>query len=123
MPTLAWKQIPFVTVLLAEAMASFDRSTKEAAHNLGAGRLRCLIQIMPPQVLGALRVSLVTIMSVLSGPMMLISGDITDGGAPQDYALVQEILGPCLARSLWCRAITSNARRCDIPMRQSRFML
>lgn len=91
-PTLAWKQTPFVTVLLVGAMASFDRSTKEAAHNLGAGRLRCLIQIMLPQVLGALRVSLVTIMSVLSGPMMLISGDSIDGGAPQDYALVQEIL-------------------------------
>lgn len=79
--TFAWKQIPFVTLLLAGAMASLDRSTIEAARNLGAGRLRCLIEIVLPQVrpqlLVALVLSLVTIMSVLSVPVMLISGNPT----------------------------------------------
>ncbi|MBL4917509.1 ABC transporter permease [Szabonella alba] len=79
--TFAWKQVPFVTLLLAGAMASVDRSTIEAARNMGAGRLRCLIQILLPQVRGTLLVglilSLVTIMSVLSVPMMLIAGNPT----------------------------------------------
>ncbi len=79
--TFAWKQIPFVTLLLAGAMASLDRSTIEAARNLGAGRLRCLFDIVLPQVrpqlLVALVLSLVTIMSVLSVPAMLISGNPT----------------------------------------------
>lgn len=79
--TFAWKQIPFVTLLLAGAMASIDRSTIEAARNMGAGRLRCLIQIVLPQVTGSLSVSLilslVTIMSVLSVPMMVIAGNPT----------------------------------------------
>lgn len=79
--TFAWKQIPFVTLLLAGAMASIDRSTIEAARNLGAGRLRCLVAIMLPQVLPTLLVglilSLVIIMSVLSVPMMIIAGNPT----------------------------------------------
>ncbi|MBQ2261807.1 MAG: sugar ABC transporter permease [Loktanella sp.] len=79
--TFAWKQVPFVTLLLAGAMASVDRSTVEAARNMGAGKLRCLIEILLPQVRGTLSVglilSLVTIMSVLSVPMMLIAGNPT----------------------------------------------
>lgn len=79
--TFAWKQVPFVTLLLAGAMASLDRSTIEAARNLGAGRLRCLFQIVLPQVMPTLMVgmilSLVTILSVLSVPMMLIAGNPT----------------------------------------------
>jgi putative spermidine/putrescine transport system permease protein len=79
--TFAWKQIPFVTLLLAGAMASVDRATIEAARNLGAGRLRCLFQILLPQVrptlLVGLILSLVTIMSVLSAPMMIIAGNPT----------------------------------------------
>ncbi|RGP36425.1 ABC transporter permease [Pseudotabrizicola alkalilacus] len=79
--TFAWKQVPFVTLLLAGAMASVDRSTVEAARNMGAGRLRCLIEILLPQVRGTLLVglilSLVTIMSVLSVPMMVIAGNPT----------------------------------------------
>ncbi|GGL49961.1 ABC transporter permease [Wenxinia marina] len=79
--TFAWKQIPFVTLLLAGAMASIDRSSVEAARNLGAGRFRCLIQILLPQVKGTLLVglilSLVQIMSVLSVPMMVIAGNPT----------------------------------------------
>lgn len=79
--TFAWKQVPFVTLLLAGAMASVDRATVEAARNMGAGKLRCLIEILLPQVRGTLSVglilSLVTIMSVLSVPMMLIAGNPT----------------------------------------------
>lgn len=70
-----WKQTPFVTLLLAGAMASLDRSTIESARNLGAGRLRILVEIILPQVLPTLMVGLilsfVTMMSVLSVPMMI----------------------------------------------------
>src|SRR5688572_25560253 len=38
--TFVWKQTPFVALLVAGAMASLDRSTIEAARNLGASRLR-----------------------------------------------------------------------------------
>lgn len=79
--TFAWKQVPFVTLLLAGAMASLDRSTIEAARNLGASRLRCLFEIVLPQVrpqlFVALVLSLVTLLSVLSVPVMLISGNPT----------------------------------------------
>jgi ABC-type spermidine/putrescine transport system permease subunit I len=76
--TFVWKQTPFVALLVAGAMASLDRSTIEAARNLGAGRLRILIEIVTPQVLPTLVVALilsfVTMMSVLSVPIM-ISGE------------------------------------------------
>ena len=48
--TFVWKQTPFVALLVAGAMASLDRSTIEAARNLGAGRLRILLEIVLPQV-------------------------------------------------------------------------
>ena len=70
-----WKQVPFVTLLLAGAMASLDRGTVEAARNLGASRLRILLEIVLPQVastlLVALTLSFVTMMSVLSVPLMI----------------------------------------------------
>ncbi|PYE31041.1 carbohydrate ABC transporter membrane protein 1 (CUT1 family) [Rhizobium sp. PP-F2F-G38] len=70
-----WKQTPFVTLLLAGAMASLDRSTIEAARNLGASRLRILFEIVVPQVATTLLVGLilsfVTMMSVLSVPLMI----------------------------------------------------
>ena len=73
--TFIWKQTPFVALLVAGAMASLDRSTIEAARNLGAGRIRILIQIVIPQVRQTLAVGLilsfVTIMSVLSVPLMI----------------------------------------------------
>jgi ABC-type sugar transport system permease subunit len=76
--TFVWKQTPFVALLVAGAMASLDRSTIEAGRNLGAGRLRILIEIVTPQVLPTLVVALilsfVTMMSVLSVPIM-ISGE------------------------------------------------
>ncbi|WP_444668597.1 ABC transporter permease [Cereibacter changlensis] len=70
-----WKQTPFVTLLVAGAMASLDRGTIEAALNMGASRLRTLWDIVTPQVAGTLMtgliLSIVTMMSVLSVPMML----------------------------------------------------
>ncbi len=73
--TFVWKQTPFVALLVAGAMASLDRSTIEAARNLGAGRLRILFEIIVPQVRSTLAVGLilsfVTMMSVLSVPMMI----------------------------------------------------
>ena len=76
--TFVWKQTPFVALLVAGAMASLDRSTIEAARNLGASRLRILFEILVPQVMPTLVVGLilsfVTMMSVLSVPLM-ISGE------------------------------------------------
>jgi ABC-type sugar transport system permease subunit len=70
-----WKQAPFVTLLLAGAMASLDRQHIEAARNLGASRLRLLFEIVLPQVRGTLLVgvvlSFVTMLSVLSVPLMI----------------------------------------------------
>jgi len=70
-----WKQAPFVTLLLAGAMASLERQHIEAARNLGAPRLRVLIDIVLPQVRGTLLVGLVlsfvTMLSVLSVPLMI----------------------------------------------------
>lgn len=70
-----WKQVPFVALLVAGAMASIDRGTIEAARNLGASRLRILIEIVVPQVATTLLVGLilsfVTMMSVLSVPLMV----------------------------------------------------
>lgn len=70
-----WKQAPFVTLLLAGAMASVERTHVEAARNLGASRLRVLGGIVLPQVRGTLLVGLVlsyvTMLSVLSVPLMI----------------------------------------------------
>jgi putative spermidine/putrescine transport system permease protein len=70
-----WKQAPFVTLLLAGAMASLESQHIEAARNLGARRLRVLVDIVLPQVRGTLLVGLVlsfvTMLSVLSVPLMI----------------------------------------------------
>jgi ABC-type spermidine/putrescine transport system permease subunit I len=70
-----WKQAPFVTLLLAGAMASIDVQHAEAARNLGAPRWRVLFEIVLPQVRGTLLVgivlSFVTMLSVLSVPLMI----------------------------------------------------
>jgi putative spermidine/putrescine transport system permease protein len=79
--TFAWKQTPFVALMVAGAMAALDRSTIEAARNLGASRLRILIEIVMPQVSSTLLVGLilsfVTMMSVLSVPLMVSGGTPT----------------------------------------------
>src|SRR5437660_8941169 len=79
--TFVWKQAPFVALLLAGAMASIDRATIEAARNLGARRLRCLVEIVLPQVAPTLMVGLilsfVTMLSVLSVPLMVAGSQPT----------------------------------------------
>ena len=73
--TFVWKQTPFVALLLAGALASIDRATLEAGRNLGASRVRVLFELALPQVmpqlLVALVLSFVTMLSVLSVPMMV----------------------------------------------------
>ena len=73
--TFVWKQAPFVTLLLAGAMASVEPQHVEAARNLGARRFRVLLDIILPQVRGSLLVGLVlsfvTMLSVLSVPLMI----------------------------------------------------
>src|SRR3546814_16949991 len=65
---------PFATLLVAGAMAALDRSTIDAARDLGAPKLRILAEIVVPQVMPtlvvALVLSVVTMMSVLSVPVM-----------------------------------------------------
>ncbi|MEJ1160630.1 ABC transporter permease [Prosthecomicrobium sp. N25] len=79
--TFVWKQAPFVTLLLAGAMAALDRSTIEAARNLGASRLRSLFDVILPQVVPnlmvALTLSFVTMLSVLSVPLMVAGSQPT----------------------------------------------
>jgi len=79
--TFVWKQLPFATLLIAGAMAALDRSMIDAARNLGAGRGRVLWQILVPQamqtVLVSLILSFVAILSVLSVPMMINAGSPT----------------------------------------------
>ena len=79
--TFVWKQVPFVTLMLAGAMASLDRATIDAGRNLGASRLRVLIELVLPQVMQTLLVGLVlsfvTMLSVLSVPMMVAGSQPT----------------------------------------------
>ena len=73
--TFVWKQLPFVTLMTAGAMAALDRSMIEAARDLGASRTRVLLGIVLPLVQAPLLVgcvlTFVTLMSVLSVPVML----------------------------------------------------
>jgi ABC-type spermidine/putrescine transport system permease subunit I len=79
--TFVWKQVPFVTLMLAGAMASLDRATIEAGRNLGASRPRVLVELVLPQVAQTLLVGLVlsfvTMLSVLSVPMMVAGSQPT----------------------------------------------
>lgn len=79
--TFIWKQTPFVALLIAGAMASLDRATIEAARNLGASKLRTLIEVVIPQVAPTLMVgsilSFVIMLSVLSVPMMVAGSQPT----------------------------------------------
>ncbi|MGY6249744.1 ABC transporter permease [Bosea thiooxidans] len=79
--TFVWKQTPFVALLLAGALAAIDRATLEAGRNLGASRMRVLIELALPQVMPTLLVALVlsfvTMLSVLSVPMMVAGSQPT----------------------------------------------
>jgi ABC-type spermidine/putrescine transport system permease subunit I len=78
--TFVWKETPFVALLVSGAMSALDRASIEAARNLGAGSLRILVEILLPQIAGVMTVALVlafvTMLSVLSVPIMI------SGGAP-----------------------------------------
>jgi putative spermidine/putrescine transport system permease protein len=73
--SFVWKQVPFVTLMVAGAMAALDPAQVEAARNLGARPVRILFGIVLPQVVAPLTVgcvlTFVTLMSVLSVPMMI----------------------------------------------------
>lgn len=79
--TFVWKQLAFTTLLICGAMASLEQSQILAARNLGASRPRILFDIILPQVLPAIGVALVlstvTMMSVLSVPLMIGVGTPT----------------------------------------------
>jgi ABC-type spermidine/putrescine transport system permease subunit I len=79
--TFVWKQLAFSTLLLTGAMAALDGSQIRAARNLGASRFSILWQIILPQVAPTLAVAMVlstvTMMSVLSVPLMIGTGTPT----------------------------------------------
>ena len=79
--TFVWKQLAFATLLICGAMAALESSQILAARNLGASRPRILFDIMLPQVLPTIGVALVlstvTMMSVLSVPLMIGVGTPT----------------------------------------------
>ena len=119
--TFVWKQTPFVALLVAGAMASLDRSTIEAARNLGASRLRILLEIVVPQVretlLVGLILSFVTMMSVLSVPLMINAQTPTMITVDMAYRInaygdygVANALG-------FISYLMTGARRLDLPAR------
>jgi len=79
--TFVWKQMAFTTLLICGAMSSVDPAHILAAKNLGASRLRILFDIILPQVLPTIGVAMVlstvTMMSVLSVPLMIGTGTPT----------------------------------------------
>jgi putative spermidine/putrescine transport system permease protein len=79
--TFVWKQMAFSTLLISGAMAALDDSQIRAARNLGASRFRILCQIILPQITPSIGVAMVlstvTIMSVLSVPLMIGTGSPT----------------------------------------------
>ncbi|MBB1272300.1 MULTISPECIES: ABC transporter permease [Psychromonas] len=79
--TFVWKQMAFSTLLISGAMAALDDSQIQAARNLGASRFRVLVQIILPQITASIGIAMVlstvTIMSVLSVPLMIGTGTPT----------------------------------------------
>ncbi|WP_434585370.1 ABC transporter permease [Klebsiella sp. R390] len=79
--TFVWKQLAFATLLICGAMAALEPSQILAARNLGASRPGILFDIILPQVLPTIGVALVlstvTMMSVLSVPLMIGVGTPT----------------------------------------------
>jgi putative spermidine/putrescine transport system permease protein len=126
--TFVWKQTPFVTLMVAGAMASLDRATIEAARNLGASRLRTLLQIVVPQVRDTLFVGLilsfVTMMSVLSVPLIISGGTPTmltvdmawrinqlgDYGTANALGFVSYLMTGCLAWIYLRRSLKERTR-------------
>ncbi|MDB4837138.1 ABC transporter permease subunit [Marinomonas sp.] len=71
----------FSTLLISGAMAALDESQIRAARNLGASKIRILFEVMLPQITPTLGVAMVlstvTMMSVLSVPLMIGTGSPT----------------------------------------------
>lgn len=126
--TFVWKQLPFVTLIVAGAMASLDRSMIEAARNLGASRIRALVEIVVPQIRAPLVVAsvltFVTLLSVLSVPMMINAGSptmitvdmayritsLSDYGAANALGVVSYLMTACVA---WLYLRQGVGRRLD----------
>ena len=96
-----WKQAPFVTLLVAGAMASLETQHVEAARNLGAPRLRVLWDIVLPQVRGTVLVgvvlSFVTMLSVLSVLTVLL---VPEAEAVTVVDALSMVLGRTIPRNL-----------------------
>ena len=79
--TFVWKQMAFSTLLISGAMAALDDAQIRSARNLGGSRFRILIEIILPQITPSIGVAMVlstvTIMSVLSVPLMIGTGSPT----------------------------------------------
>lgn len=79
--TFVWKQLAFSTLLISGAMSAIDESQVRAARNLGGSRTRILFQILLPQIVPTIGVamvlSVVTMMSALSVPLMIGTGTPT----------------------------------------------
>ncbi|CAG8998324.1 MAG: hypothetical protein CENE_00266 [Candidatus Celerinatantimonas neptuna] len=79
--TFVWKQMAFSTLLVAGAMAAIAKDQILAAKNLSASRWRIFVTIIVPQIIPNLGVALVlscvTMMSVLSVPLMIGTGTPT----------------------------------------------
>ncbi|RKF18664.1 sugar ABC transporter permease [Alginatibacterium sediminis] len=79
--TFVWKQTAFSTLMVSGAMAALEPTQIQSARNLGASKLRILFQIIIPQIIPTLGVSLilsaVSILSVLSVPLMIGTGSPT----------------------------------------------
>lgn len=126
--TFVWKQLPFVTLIVAGAMASLDRSMIEAARNLGASRVRTLVEIVVPQIRSPLVVAsvltFVTLLSVLSVPVMINAGSptmitvdmayritsLSDYGAANALGVVSYLMTAAVA---WLYLRQGVARRLD----------
>ncbi len=127
--TFVWKETPFVALLVSGAMASLDRAGIEAARNLGAGRLRILVEILLPQVASVMAVGLVlafvTMLSVLSVAVMISGGSPTmiaadmafrvnsysDYGVANALGFISYLIAGSAAWLYLRRAVSSEATR------------
>ncbi|TXR53922.1 ABC transporter permease [Reinekea thalattae] len=79
--TFVWKQLALATLLISGAMAAIDDNQIRAAQNLGGSRLGILFKIILPQITPAIGVamvlSVVSMLSALSVPLMIGTGTPT----------------------------------------------
>lgn len=79
--TFVWKQLALATLLISGAMSAIDDNQIRAAQNLGGNRLGILFKIILPQITPAIGVamvlSVVSMLSALSVPLMIGTGTPT----------------------------------------------